>query len=551
MKWARFLEEKGRLAAVLGALATWGLLQVFRPHFFLTDDSFSLFFPVWVDFGRKWFSGGDFFHCEWIFGGHYPLLEDPVFLPLLHPFCLLLSPLAATPWQTWMVDLVCLGHLILAAWGFEEMVARMRARGWVGVGPGPALIMGWSYTFSMYSLLLGSSGFWYLANVSALPWLVAGLMEKSRWRAALILALATFHGLVGGYPSCFLFTMVGITAFCVWLSWCDRDVNGLGRGLAGLLAGVLLALPCLWVPLSALGDSVRSGPIPLELAVEGRLPWAVAVSSFFLSSGSILLGSFELFGMAAHTYALVSCAASGWFLAASFRDRRGWSAWDALLGVALAGSLLLVCRPDFLGRLLGSLPFFSSLRWPHKEVFLVVFIAMVFALRGGDLSPKTTRLLFFASFLIFIAPLVLVGPPSLNAHSLSRSLYLDGKAARWVDEFRKWVPPGVRVASALPKDRADTTLTDPHVPWILLMSHNFPALWQIPAWGGYSATLPRRIYRRNPGMIDVYGHVELFDPSTAAADLAIWFLYWDPSQSGRIFFGSSASTAREIKFLEP
>jgi hypothetical protein len=523
-----------RWVSCLWVLATWGLLQLVRSRFYLTDDSFTLFFPVWVDFGRKWFGGGDFWVCEWLFGGGYPLREDAVFLPLLHPFCLLFSFLAATPLQSWMTDLVCLSHLLLASWGFQEMLERLRLRGWANVGTGTGLFLGWSFAFCMYALLLGSSGFWYLANLSALPWLLSGLLEKRRLRSVLILALSVFHSVIGGYPSCFLYSMVGMGLLALWLGWKDRDGPTLIRNLGGMVLGGILALPLVWTPLLALGDSVRSGAIPLELASEGRLPLGVALGSVFFSSGSILFGKYELFGQAAHAYALLSFAGAGLFALAWFRPKRDWSSWDGVLMVALAGGLLIVTRPDWLGGLIAEIPIFRSLRWPHKEAFLVVFVLHLFAARGTVVPGKWVRLALFGSTLVFLSPLVVIGPPSFNEHALSRKLYFEGVAGKVAGGIRSSLEPGQQVVSELPDVPLALTSVDPAVPWVVLLSHNFPALWEVPGWAGYSATLPRRIYERQPPLANVFGHIPYAEDDRWTGPFHVAVLRWDPSKAEQV-----------------
>lgn len=527
-----------RWIALLVAILTWLVLQVWRTRFYLTDDSFTLFFPVWVDFGRKWFEGGDLWVCEWLFGGDYVLLRDAVFLPLLHPFCLLISLLAVTPLQSWMTDLVCLLHLLVAVWGFEEMLRRLRVRGWAEAGRWTGLFLGWSYAFSMYALLLGSSGFWYLANLGALPWLVAGLLERKTIPAVGMVALAVFHSVIGGYPSCFLYSMVMVGALALWLGVHDRDAKTFARNCGGLALGGLLALPLVWTPLAALGESVRSGAIPVEIASDGRLPWGVAMGSVFFSSGSIVFGDYELFGQAAHAYALISFAAAGCFLLAWFRPKGDWSVWDAVLVVGMAVALLLVTRPDWLGRLLAELPFFRSLRWPHKEVVLVLFAMHLFAARGTVVPVKWRRLTGFAFVLVFLAPLVFFGPPSFNEHALSRRLYFEGTAVGVADQIRNRLAPGERVVSGLPDSFLERAPTDPGVPWILLMSHNFPALWEIPGWAGYSATLPRRIYERTPPLANVFGNLPLSEEGNGETASGVRVLVWDPEQPGVIRWSS-------------
>lgn len=515
---------------ILGLTAAgWGLLQACRPRFFLTDDTFTLFFPVWVSVGRALREGRPFWICEELFGGGYNLAADAQMIPLWHPLALAFSLLGETALESWMADLLALVNLMLASGGFWVLIRHLEAR---GLAAGPVwvqvfLALGW--TFSMFSLLLGSSGIWYLANVAALPWMVAALWEDRPRRACLMMALAVFHGAVGGYPSCFLYSMISMGIPLVWRL--AREPRLICRGaLPGVVLGGALALPFMLPALLALPESVRGGAIPVEVASECRYPLPVLLGSLFGGSLSAQLGEITLFGRQAHAYALGVSAAAGMALLGLLRPPERWNAWDAVIAAGWVLAALLVSRPDWLGALIQHVPVLGSLRWPHKEMFLAVFWLHLLALRGSWASLRLQLAAAAFGVAVWVMPLALAGMPSLNEHAPSRALYLSGEAQRHWDAVRALNPP--MLAPALEEDEVEDVARYPQIPWILVGSHNFPAWAGVRSWTGYSATLPQQLFDRQPPLANVYGVLALRHADAyAAATGGGWLMVYDPSSA--------------------
>jgi hypothetical protein len=385
-----------------------------------------------------------------------------------------------------------------------------------GTGNGTILFLALSYTWSGYSLLLGSSGFWYLFDVAALPWLFAGLLLPSMSGGIGLMIAAIFHALVGGYPSCSFFSFVLAGCGAAALCGIQRSWRPLLRMAAASLIGLLLALPWLLPALTALSESTRAGAIDPAIASEKSMPVAVLVGSFFLSSISMIFGSFELFGIKAHAYALASCAGS-WLVLAAIVPRRRNRIWDIYLGVAAVSLAVLISRPGWLAGLFFHLPLVSSMRWPYKEVFLFLFVLHLWAARGSLLDPKWTHMLAMVGTIFFLVPFMTFGVPSLSAPSESRELVLSGRAADFWREVRPMLDPDTKIVPVM----ADDLLYDIPVylktPGPLVGSHNFPALFRVPSWSGYSATMPRRIFTRKPGAANVFGVYSLSDKARLMA----------------------------------
>jgi hypothetical protein len=95
------------------------LLQVWRPYYFLTDDTLSQFLPVLHEMGVNLREGRTFWISRWLFEGDYNLLRDPTLLCTFHPLLLLYAALTArTPAFWFMAEWMGSLQLLLASSGF-------------------------------------------------------------------------------------------------------------------------------------------------------------------------------------------------------------------------------------------------------------------------------------------------------------------------------------------------------------------------------------------------------------------------------------------------
>jgi len=504
------------MGAVALSLIIVCVLQFWRPYFFLTDDSFSLAFPILVESGHALKDGGSITVSRFIFGGNYSLANDSMFTPNRHPLAMLVSLLAGTRFENGMVDVLCIFNLCLASAGMMYFLQLARKAGLSGAGNGTLFFLALSYTWSGYTLLLGSSGFWYLFNVAALPWIFAGLLIPSMSWGICVMVAATFHSLVGGYPSCSLYSFILAGGAALFLVKIKGAWQPLLRTAVAFALALLIALPWLLPAFEALSDSTRAGAIDPAIASERAMPFPVLMGSFFLSSIGMVFGSFDLFGVKAHAYGLASCAGA-WLVLVAVIPRERNRIWDIFLIVASILLALLIGRPPWLAQILFHVPLVGGFRWPYKEVFLFLFILHLWAARGTLLESKWVPIMGIIGTIFFLCPLVTFGPPSLSAPSHSRDLVLSGKAADFWANAKDTINPSTLIVPVM----ADEFLYDIPVylktPGPLLGSHNFPALFKIPSWSGYSATLSQKLFFREPRAANVFGVYSLSDKARLMA----------------------------------
>ncbi|MFQ3671059.1 MAG: hypothetical protein SNJ84_06340 [Verrucomicrobiia bacterium] len=496
----------------LAALGIAVLLQLWRPCYFLTDDSLRLAWPVLVEQGHARKAGLDPNESQFLFGGGYRLDQDAMFTPNRHPLMAGLSWLAGTRAELLMVEVWCSLHAMVAAAGFAWMAGVFRARTWQGgaalaeAGPWLSGWLGLSYAFNGYTLYLGASGFWYWANVAALPWMVGALWDPNRWRGAVILAAGAWHMAIGGYPGCTVYAglLVGALMGVRWVTGNGERVGLVGWWLGAGVTAAGAAWPWLGSVVLALPESVRGGAIPVEAASEKAMPVVVLVGSWFLSSLSAPLGTFETFGKVAYAYGLAA-SPMAWFVWCALRGRRGWNGWDGVW-LGLAGLVaLLIARPAWLAGLLSDVPILGSLRWPYKEVFLFLFLVHGWMLRGSRMAQDRMVLVVAVGWIFFLFPLVAFGPPTLNEAAEDRAWLRSGRAEAWGERLREAVADTRGLVPALPDWALEDVETYLSVPALPLGSHNYPAYFRVRSASGYSATLPRELFYREPRPFNVYG----------------------------------------------
>lgn len=482
-----------------GTVLGWAVLQILRPRYFLTDDTFTLFFPLLVEVGRSLLAGKAFWISDSIFGGGYNLAADAQMVPLWHPLMLGLSLLAQTPLQSWVMDLAALFNLLAAAGGLGYLLMVLECNGHPPVPRSRAVWLCLSWAFSFYVLMLGSSGIWYLASVAVLPWLVSAALEQRPRRSVGLMAAAVFHGAIAGYPSCFIYSMTLLFFPLVWRFY-RAGWKSLLPPLAGMVLGAVLALPLLLPALFSLADSARSQPAPWVDDPLGRFPLPVLLMSLTLGTPAAWAGEILLFGVKAHAYALGVSWVGMVAVLPFFRRSASWSWWDAALVAAFLWVVMLLARPEGFRHVLAQVPLLGSLRWPHKEMFLAVFLLHLWVLRPTLIGGRVFALAAALGVGFWLLPLLAAGMPSLNSHEVSRRLYFSGQAESFWNTHRS-----LRYAPMLDQTLVDDLSVYPQIPWILLGSHNFAALWDARCWTGYSATLPQRLVERQPRMVNIYG----------------------------------------------
>ncbi|NJK92134.1 MAG: hypothetical protein HC904_10075 [Blastochloris sp.] len=309
---------------------------------------------------------------------------------------------------------------------------------------------------------------------------------------------ALYHNAVAGYPSCFVYSMVLLGLVVLWRAGEERSPRIIfWMIVAGMLAGLLAApslLPSLW----ALGDSVRAEGMEMSVAAESSMPVAVQVGSMLIGGLAFWCGDFSYFGKVWHGYALASFAAGWWVLMAFVRGRAAWRAWDFFLLGGVILFMLLVSRPEWLAALVAELPLLRSLRWPVKELYLVVFLWHLWAARGSALGLKVVRLGGCAGVCVFVISLLAAGAPTLNEQKASRESLLSGEAELHWSKLREQVPEGQYLVGVLPDAVVQDVTQLLNENMVMSGGGNFFEMFEVPGWTGYSLTLPRSLSERRP-----------------------------------------------------
>ena len=159
------------------------------------------------------------------------------------------------------------------------------------------------------------------------------------------------------------------------------------------------------------------------------------------------------------------------------------------LGIAALAALLVI-RPQAVNHVMAHLPLLRSLRWPFRQIVEFQFFLHLFlVLRPLDGSPWFRRGLVATGVLIFLVPLPFLPPPTFGPMKLDRALLFSGAADAYWTGVKTQLGPGDVIVTA-----ADPTLLEgnvPLVPFTLLGTANYPALFQIRNASGYSLTVPR------------------------------------------------------------
>ena len=151
--------------------------------------------------------------------------------------------------------------------------------------------------------------------------------------------------------------------------------------------------------------------------------------------------------------------------------------------------VILIIRPLWLAAIMYQLPFFRSMRWPFREAMQLLFFIHVFLiLRFPERPPRWQPALALFSLMIFLLPLPFIRVPTLNALFLDRQLLFSGEAERFWAGVKGHLEPKDEIATVINLDYWNANCRD--IPYTLLGTANFPALFQVRCISGYSPTAP-------------------------------------------------------------
>ena len=211
----RTVLTQNRLAVLLaynvaGCLIIFGLLELWRPCYFLTDDNLCDGFPFLTEMGRHLRNGEFPFISDYLFGGHYDWSRDVGCLSW-HPFYLIPVLLADTWAKYWIMEAIALPYLLMTTIGFTFLAYQLRNEFKLTICDGWLILYTLSFVFSMYTMMVGASWLCFLGNQSALPWLTIGIMDRKLTRGVFIVILVTIHQFVSSYAGMTLSTTLLLT----------------------------------------------------------------------------------------------------------------------------------------------------------------------------------------------------------------------------------------------------------------------------------------------------------------------------------------------------
>lgn len=479
------------LWAAMLALALAGLLECWRPFYFLTDDNFSHDLPILAELGRNLGHGSPSFRSAFLFGGSYPLLKDPITLWCAHPGILLVSLLANTPAMLAMVDVIAIFQIVLSAICFVVLLGHVRREINPGLGHGSMVFMGLSYAFTAYNLTVGSSWLFYLSNQVALPLYLACLLHRERGRGVALAVAGAVHAFLSSNPAPWIFGMMFGTGMALGLGGLRHSLEPIRRWCLACAITGLVIFPFLALSFLGFMGSTRAAGLRVLDANVMAVPYDIQICSWFLGAFSrwtpLEFHVSSLFALPDDHLRALGCFAASWLLFPVLWNVRRWRGVEVVFVMLLGLSVLLVARPQWLAEVFQGLPLLRSIRWPFKEMFIVLFFVHVLIAVG--LPPlKRWRAVGLGAIgsMVFCGSLLPSGPPTFNPLGSDRSLVFSGAAQAF------WKEVGVRIDPTegyIPVASPDLVFKlKEDFPYVLLGGFNYGALFGVRSQSGYSPT---------------------------------------------------------------
>jgi hypothetical protein len=467
------------------------LLEIWRPHYFLTDDNLSQFFPILTEMGRHLKNGQSPFVSDYLFGGHYDWSRDPMCL-LWHPFFLGPALLADTSAHLWMLDVIALLYLLLITVGFTVLAHTLRSEFKLQLSDIWLIFYTMSYVFSMYILMIGPSWINFLGNQSALPWLTLGIMDRKITRGVILVTLITVHQFVGSFAGMTLSNTILLTIFALGMAVCRRSPRPFFIWCAGNLLGLLLIAPFLLHVLDGFAHTVRLGGVSAGTDLEYAVPVSIFPQSFFLGNWTELLAALEgdksLTSLTfPYVSSLLACAAA-WCLVPALLASFQWRPIEILCLGMIGLTMLLVIRPPAIAEAIQHLPFLKSMRWPFREGMQFLFFIHLFIIIRPQMTGQLQRLIPLYSLILFVLPLPFIRPPTLNPLAQDRLGTLSDKGDQFWNQVKLILKPTDEIATVIDSRLWRVSALD--IPYTYLGTANFPALYRIACISGYSTTSP-------------------------------------------------------------
>ncbi len=501
-------------------------LELWRPYFFLTDDNLDGGLPFFTEMGKNLLQGHSPFFSGHLFGGHYDLLRDPTCF-VWHPLYLIVSLLAGTPFNHAIIDVDAFALLMLATAGFVTLAHYLRREMSLTIGDGWIMFYALSYTYTMVALTTGASWLTFLGNISALPWLVLGILLKSGWKGVGLVMFFTLHQILSGHPSSTISSSIFLSLFALCTSISRRSVLPLSNWLIGYALALIVLLPLLLPVLDGFFASARSRGVTLADMQDNNVPVAMFPVSLLFGMALWLTHPYEQSGVT-YTLAVGSSAAALCLLPAVIPAAARWVEWcyarlllmfvpsslsakalvetsqygltgtfakwrrlEVVTMIMMIFGAILICRPVWITEIMARLPLLRSMRWPFREfVQFQFFFHLFLVIRPPGFTALFRRNLAIFGTGLFVIPLVLYPEaPTFNPMNWDRELILTGGMDRYWDQVRPLLNPADRIAVIIPLSIYEDDRFEE--PYCLLGTYNYAALaGVINAWG-YSPTVAK------------------------------------------------------------
>ena len=465
----------------------FAVLQIWRPFFFLTDDNLDGAFPFFTEVGQNLLAGRSPFVSHHLFGGDYNLLRDPNFFAW-HPVYLLSSLLEATPAHLAIIDADAFFMLMLATAGFVTLAHHLRREMPLAISDRWITFYALSYTYTLIALTTGASWLTFLGDVSSLPWLALGILQKTWWRGALLVMLFTLNELLGGHLEPTLSNSIFLSLFALGLSVARRSPLPLVNWVAGYAAAIIVLLPLLLPMLDGFGHSLRVNGVPLEDMEQNNVPVVDFATAVFLGI-DIWIFSPQVHPYTTYTLALGASAAA-WCLLPAFMSRAKWRGTTVVTLLMLIFGAVMVTRSHFITAVMAHLPLLKAMRWPFREfVQFQFFMHLFLVVRPPGMNVKVQNVSAVFGTFVYVVPLALYPfAPTFNTMSWDRELLISGRYRDYWGHVDTLLKPGDRVAVIIPFDLyKDDRFEEPYS---LLGTFNYAPLEGFVNVWGYSPTAP-------------------------------------------------------------
>ena len=510
-------------------------LQIWRPHFFSTDDNLDGGLPFFSEMGHRLLAGRSPFFSDYLFGGHYNLARDPIFF-LWHPLYFVVSLLAGTPFPWLIMDVNAFVLLMLTSAGFVNLAWFLRRDLALPASDGWIMFLHLSFTYSMIALATGAGWLNFLGNLSAMPWLALGILQRGGWRGMWLIALFGLHGALGGHLQPTISGNLFFTLFALAVSVSRRSVVPARSWILGNAIAFVVILPFLVPAASGFLASARSHGVEMQIMQDNNIPAKYFAASLFLGSAFWLIHPPDANLAVTYTLAMGSCGAA-WCLLPALAGRP-WNRLEFVVLGLMAFIALFIARPLWLSEIMVRLPLIRSLRWPFREFLQFQFFFHLFLLlRRPAFNRRIQMGVALVSVLLFLPPMLMHQPPTLARMEEDRRLLFSGAFDAYWDKVRPLLQPGERVAVLIPpKLYLDENWQKPYS---LLGSYNYASLARIKNVWGWSQTPPEDQYDVKTLPLYVFG---AYTPeqrgALSAEDPAIRFISLESLQPLKITLSS-------------